>query len=60
MVFWNGAERAVSETEIKTAETLNGLYTDSGNFYYRSGWEIDSNYTYLHNGRLEAPMDIRN
>jgi hypothetical protein len=36
----------------KQPETLNGLYTDSGNFYYRSGWEIDSNYTYLHNGPL--------
>ena len=32
LVFWNRAERAVSETEIKTAETLNGLYTDSRNF----------------------------
>ena len=36
----------------KQPEILNGLYTESGNFYYRSGWEIDSNYTYLHNGPL--------
>lgn len=36
---------------IKSYPTeLNGIYYDSGNFYFRNNWSKNANYTYLHNG----------
>ena len=29
---------------------FNGIYYDSGNFYFRNNWTENANYTYLHNG----------
>lgn len=53
-IWYFGMEQEDRYLNLKAEKpkALHGLYPDSGNFYYRSDWQEESDFTYLHNGPL--------
>ena len=43
---------AYEKLPAKDFQTLEGIYPHSGNYFFRTSWEENANYTYLHNGPL--------
>lgn len=44
--------RQYEKLEAVCPDELAGIYPESGNYYFRTGWQEDANYTYLQNGPL--------
>ncbi len=44
--------RQYERLEAACPDRLAGIYPESGNFYFRTSWQENANYTYLQNGPL--------
>lgn len=51
-LFGGAGIREYAGIQAKRPGELDGIFHDSGNFYFRTGWDREAHYTYLQNGSM--------